>query len=69
MIETSEHTTSETYYFHKDEKKFEPKLFLKREDGILYSMDSFDGYWYMHTNKNAEDFKILKCSNDKINDW
>ena len=23
----------------------------------------------MHTNKNAEDFKILKCSNDKINDW
>ena len=42
-IETSEHTTSETYYFHKDEKKFEPKLVLKREDGILYSLDSFDG--------------------------
>ncbi len=69
VIETSEHTTSEMYYIHKDEKIFKPKLFLKREDGILYSMDSFDGYWYMHTNKDAEDFKILRCSNDKINDW
>ncbi len=68
-IETSEHTTSETYYFHKDEKKFEPKLVLKREDGILYSLDSFDGYWYIHTNKDAEDFKILRSPNDKMNDW
>ena len=23
----------------------------------------------MWTNKNAEDFKILRCKNDKINKW
>tara|TARA_B100000945_G_scaffold201549_1_gene162085 strand:+ start:1045 stop:3111 length:2067 start_codon:yes stop_codon:yes gene_type:complete len=69
IIETSEHTTSEAYYIDKDEKKFEPKIFLKREDGILYNIDSFNGHWYMHTNKEAEDFKILRCSNKKVNQW
>ena len=69
LIETSEHTTSEIYFFHKDEKLFNPKIFLKREEGILYSIDSFGDHWYMHTNKNAEDFKILKCKHEKINEW
>ena len=41
LIETSEHTTSEIYFFHKDEKLFNPKIFLKREEGILYNIDSF----------------------------
>ncbi len=69
LIETSEHTTSEIYFFHKDEKLFNPKIFLKREEGILYNIDSFGDHWYMHTNKNAEDFKILKCKHEKINEW
>ena len=69
LIETSEHTTSEIYFFHKEEKLFNPKIFLKREEGILYNIDSFGDHWYMHTNKNAEDFKILKCKHEKINEW
>ena len=69
LIETGEHTTSEVYYFHKDEKIFKPKLFIKREEGILYNIDSFQSHWYMHTNKEAEDFKILRCKHDKINQW
>ena len=69
IVETGEHTTSEVYYFHKDEKIFEPKLFIKREEGILYSIDSFGGCWYMHTNKDAEDFKVSRCSHQKINEW
>ncbi len=69
LIETSEHTTSEVYYFHKDEKIFKPKLFIKREQGILYTVDSFGDHWYLHTNKDAEDFKILRCKHDKINEW
>ena len=31
LIETGEHTSNEVYYFHKDEKIFKPKLFIKRE--------------------------------------
>ena len=69
LIETGEHTTTEVYFFHKNEKIFEPKLFIKREDGILYNIDSYGGYWYMHTNKSAEDFKILRCKHEKINEW
>tara|TARA_Y100000590_G_scaffold294747_1_gene332139 strand:- start:2404 stop:4470 length:2067 start_codon:yes stop_codon:yes gene_type:complete len=69
LIETGEHTTTEVYYFHKDEKEFKPKLFIKREEGILYSIDSFGGCWYMHTNKGAEDFKISRCTHKKINEW
>jgi len=69
LIETGEHTTTEVYYFHKDEKEFKPKLFIKREEGVLYNIDSFDNYWYMHTNKDAEDFKISRCPHEKINEW
>ncbi len=68
LIETGEHTTSEVYYLHKDEKEFSPKIFLKRKQGILYTVDSFNGHWYMHTNKDADDFKIMKCEHKK-NEW
>ncbi len=58
FISTSDHNTSEQYYFKSDEKKPQPKLIMKREKGILYSISSWDKKFYNHTNKNAEDFKI-----------
>ncbi len=69
LIDTGEHTTSEVYYFHKDEEIFEPKIFSKREQGVQYSIDSFGGWWWMWTNKNAEDFKISRCSHQNIGEW
>ena len=58
FISTSDHNTSEQYYFKSDEKKPIPKLIKKRERGILYSVNSWDKKFYNHTNKGAEDFKI-----------
>ena len=58
FINTSDHNTSEQYYFNLDEKNPMPKLIMKREKGILYSISSWDGKFYNHTNKDAEDFKI-----------
>ena len=58
FISTSDHNTSEQYYFKFDEKKPNPKLIIKREKGILYSINSWDSKFYNHTNKDAEDFKI-----------
>jgi oligopeptidase B len=58
FITTSDHNTSEQYYFNIDEKKPEPKLIKKRKRGILYSISSWDNKFYNHTNENAEDFKI-----------
>jgi len=58
FINTSDHSTSEQYYFGTNEKKPIPKLIMKREKGILYSVNSWNGKFYNHTNKKAEDFKI-----------
>ena len=58
FITTSDHNTSEQYYFDVNEKKPKPKLIKKRKKGILYSVNSWNGKFYNHTNENAEDFKI-----------
>jgi oligopeptidase B len=58
FITTSDHNTSEQYYFKIDEKKPKPKLIKIRKKGILYSINSWNGKFYNHTNEEAEDFKI-----------
>ena len=58
FINSSDYNTSEQYYFDVNEKDPKPKLIKKRQRGILYSVNSWDGKFYNHTNKNAEDFKI-----------
>jgi oligopeptidase B len=69
FISSSDHNTSEQYYFDFDEKNPKPKLIQKREKGIIYSVNSWDGYFYMHTNKDAEDFKIERTQNKRFNQW
>ncbi len=58
FISTSDHNTSEQYYFDVNELKPNPKLIKKRSKGILYSVNSWKDKFYNHTNENAEDFKI-----------
>ena len=69
FINTSDHNTSEQYYFNVDEAKPLPKLIMKRERGVLYSVSSWDGKFYNHTNKDAEDFKIDITNNLEKLDW
>ena len=61
IITSSDHNTSEQYFFKVNESKPNPKLIQKRQRGIIYSINSWDNYFYKHTNENAEDFKIDKC--------
>ena len=58
LITTSDHNTSEQYYFSVDEITPKPKLIIKRQRGILYSINSWANNFYNHTNNDAEDFKI-----------
>ena len=58
IITTSDHNTSEQYYFSVNEILPKPKLIKKRNKGILYSINSWNNKFYNHTNENAEDFKI-----------
>ena len=69
FISTSEHTTSEVYFFTKNQTKPEPKLILKRKEGVEYSIDSWNGYFWMHTNQDAKDFKISRCKHEELNNW
>ena len=69
FINSSDHNTSEKYYFGIDEKKPEPKLIQQRKKGIIYSVNSWGGNFYMHTNEDAEDFKILISNNIESKVW
>tara|TARA_B100000902_G_scaffold372915_1_gene400361 strand:+ start:3110 stop:5185 length:2076 start_codon:yes stop_codon:yes gene_type:complete len=69
FITTSDHNTSEQYYFGVSEKNPKPKLIKKRNKGVIYSVTSWNGYFYCHTNENAEDFKIEKCKDLSDQNW
>ena len=69
FILSSDHNTSEQYYFSVNEKKPKPKLIKKRKRGIIYSINSWDNYFYNHTNEKAEDFKIERCKNLSNQKW
>ena len=62
MISSSDHNTSEQYFFKVDENIPNPQLIQKRQRGIIYSVNSWGNYFYKHTNENAEDFKIDRCN-------
>ena len=65
IISTSDHITTEEYFFSSNLKSLKPILFKKREKDVRYSLDTWNNYFYVHTNKDARDYKILRS---KIND-
>tara|TARA_B100000029_G_scaffold408525_1_gene409810 strand:+ start:255 stop:2336 length:2082 start_codon:yes stop_codon:yes gene_type:complete len=69
FISTSDHITSEIYFFEANDIKPKPKLFRKREKEIKYSIDSWNGNFFIHTNLNAQDYKICICKHENINEW
>jgi oligopeptidase B len=72
-IGTSDHSTTETHYFTSDsansEEKIKLKLFQKRAEKIRYSIDSWQNYFWKHTNEKSPDFKICRCKHENINGW
>ena len=69
FINTSDHNTSEQYYFKANDIKPVPKLIMKRKKGILYSVSSWNDKFYNHTNENAEDFKVDVSDSLEIQNW
>ena len=65
IISSSDHITTEEYFFPTNTSLIKPVLFQKREKDVRYSIDSWKEYFYIQTNKDARDYKILRC---KIND-
>ena len=69
IITTSDHNTSEQFYFGVNEEIPKPKIIKKRERGIIYSTNSWNNNFYLHTNENAEDFKIDYCDDLITQNW
>ena len=69
FITSSDHNTSEQYYFKADEIIPKPKLIDKRKRGIIYSVNSWNSNFYKHTNEDAEDFKIEKTNDLEKKEW
>ena len=69
FISTSDHNTSEQYYFGIDEENPKPKIIKERKRGIIYSVNSWNDKFYLHTNEGAEDFKIDICEDLKKQNW
>ncbi len=69
FITSSDHNTSEQYYFKADEVIPKPKIIDKRKRGIIYSVNSWNGNFYKHTNEDAEDFKIEKTNDLEKKEW
>ena len=69
IVSTSDHTSSEVHFFNVKEINIKPKLFKKRQKEIRYSIDSWNGNFFIHTNLEAEDFKICMCKHDSIQNW
>jgi oligopeptidase B len=63
IISSSDHNTSEQYFFEVNEIIPKPQLIQERQRGIIYSINSWNNFFYKHTNENAEDFKIDRCDN------
>ena len=61
FISSGDHSSTEVYYFPTSDIFSRPKLFKKNKKGIIYSIDSWNNNFYIHTNENADDFKICTC--------
>ena len=66
IISTSDHITTEDYFFPSNAKDIKPVLFKQRKKDVRYSIDSWKGFFYVHTNEDARDYKILRCKTDSI---
>jgi len=70
LVNTSDHSTTETHYFLADMEKINLRLFQKRKEKIRYDIDSWQGHFYIHTNQdNCPDYKICKCKHENIKIW
>lgn len=63
FITLSSGSTQVTYISQRGTDKFEH--FITGTDDVIYSVEHFEGNFYILTNEDAEDFKIMKCPAEK----
>ena len=66
IISSGDHSSNKCYFLKSDLKELKPKLFKDFKENITYSLDSWNGYFYNHTNDNAIDFKIERIKHNNL---
>ncbi len=66
IISSGDHSTNKCYILDSKLKSLKLKLFKDYKENITYSIDSWNGYFYNHTNENAIDFKIERVKHKAI---
>ena len=68
IIGSSATLSQEFRYVSADSPNKDFKIFQKRVDGLEYSIDHFNGKWFIRTNKDkATNFKLMICHGNKTN--
>ena len=60
LIGSSSLASSEYRYLDADAPRGALKLFLARQPGLIYSIDHHGDYFYIRTNLNAKNFRVMK---------
>ncbi|NBC24940.1 MAG: oligopeptidase B, partial [Bacteroidetes bacterium] len=65
LIASSATKTTEYQTIPADTPNQEPTIFHKRERGLEYDIDHLNGTFYILTNWEAENFRLMKCSDSQ----
>lgn len=71
VINSHSTLTTECRFIDSSRPESDFKIFNPREKNHEYSIEHYNDHFYIITNKNAKNFKIMKCSilNTKFNNW
>ncbi|MCP4521530.1 MAG: S9 family peptidase [Cytophagales bacterium] len=61
--------TNECHYINALQPDDEPKVILLRERGHEYSVDFYNNQWYLYTNKEAQNFKLVTAPFEQPSQW
>jgi oligopeptidase B len=71
LMNTSSHTTTEFWYLDAGAPELGLKIFQPRQPGVEYYIDHRDDKFYIMTNDNATNFKLMETSvaEPAVDDW
>ena len=61
LLEAGSHTTSETWFLDAAAPTADFRLIAPRVDDEEYSVDHREGYFYIQTNRDAEQFRVVRA--------
>ncbi len=69
VISSGDHSTNRCFLLQGNLKSLQPKLFKNFKENITFSLDSWNKHFYLHTNENAENFKVVRSSHMNAKDF